>query len=86
MHDHWQYERTRFNNFDYTILDEIMTIKRPGRGHNDTYNDCIIMIDTETSKETPKKVCKNYIVAWSLSINAFNQNICTLWGQNHLSL
>lgn len=81
MHEHWEYERIRYNNFDYTILDEIMTIKRPGRGNNATYNDCIIMIDTETSKETPKKVCKNYIVAWSLSINAFNQNICTLWGQ-----
>lgn len=81
LRDHWEYERIRFNNFDYSILDEIMTIKRPGRGHNDSYNDCIIMLDTETSKEKPNTICRNYIVAWTISINAFHQNIVTLWGQ-----
>ena len=81
LRSHWEYERIRFNNFDYSILDEIMTIKRPGRGHNDSYNDCIIMLDTETSKEKPNSVCSNYIVAWTISINAFHQNIATLWGQ-----
>lgn len=81
MHKHWKYQRSRYNDFDYDILNNIMTIKRPGRGKNESYNDLIIMVDTETTKETPKKVCKNFIVAWTVSINAFGQDICTLWGQ-----
>lgn len=46
----------------------------------DTYNDCIIMLDTETSKERPGEVCKNYVVAWTLSIRAYGQNLVTLYG------
>lgn len=58
-----------------------MYLTRGGKGHGETYNDCIIMLDTETSKEMPGTVCKNYIVAWTISIRAFDQNIVTLWGQ-----
>ena len=53
-----------------------MYLKRAGQGHKgETYNDVIIMADTETSKETPGIQCKNYVVAWSISIRAFNSNI-----------
>lgn len=77
----WEYERSYYKDFDYTILDNIMYITRAGRGHKgETYNECIIMADTETSKERAGEICENYIVAWSLSIRAFNQNIATLYG------
>lgn len=38
------------------------------------------MADTETSKEVPNTICKNYVVAWTISIRAFNTNIVTLYG------
>ena len=55
-------------------------------------NDCIIMADTETSKAKvnewyyDKKLrikyvpVDNYVVAWTLSIRAFDTNIVTLYG------
>lgn len=67
--------------FDYTLLRDIRYIMRSGRAKTrDTYNDCIIMLDTETSKERPGEVCKNYVVAWTLSIRAYGQNLVTLYG------
>ena len=44
------YQFVHHSEFNYQILDNIMYSKRPGRGNNDTYNDCIIMFDTETSR------------------------------------
>ena len=61
-----------------------------------SYSDCIIMADTETSKckkneyEAVKKPKRgnvlqvipvvNYVVAWTISIRAFDRNIVTLYG------
>lgn len=67
-------------DWDYSILDNIMYEKRAGRGDNGTYNDVIIMADTETSKATYADVAENHIVCWSMSIRAFDKNIVTLWG------
>lgn len=51
-----EYRRVLFSEFNYSILNNVMYIKRSGRGENDTYNDVIIMLDTETSKkEQPYK-------------------------------
>lgn len=70
-----------FKFFDYSLLRDIRYIKRAGKARDsDTWNDCIIMIDTETSKEQAETVCKNYIVAWTLSIRAYGQNLVTLYG------
>ena len=66
--------------FDYSILSKVMTITRSGKKNGDTYNDVIIMLDTETSKEKAGTVCKNYVVAWTISIRAFGENIATLYG------
>ena len=66
--------------FDFTILENISAIGRKGSKTSETYNDVIIMADTETSKETPGTVCKNYVVAWTISIRAFDTNIVTLYG------
>lgn len=67
--------------FNYTLLRDIRYVMRSGRAQTrDTYNDCIIMLDTETSKETPGEVCRNYVCAWTISIRAYGQNLVTLYG------
>lgn len=80
FHNEHKYICAHWKDFDFDIFDKIMYIARAGRGDNDTYNDVILMFDTETSKETPGIVCSNYVVAWTLSVRAFNTNICTLYG------
>lgn len=70
-----------WKDFDFSVFDKIMYICRAGNGHKgETYNDCIIMADTETSKERYKENCSNYVVAWTISIRAFDKNIVTLYG------
>ena len=70
-----------WKDFDFSVFDKIMYICRAGNGHKgETYNDCIIMADTETSKEKYKENCSNYVVAWTISIRAFDKNIVTLYG------
>lgn len=77
---HNSYSFRYYKFFDFNILKNIIYIKRPGKGQNDTYNDVLIMADTETSKEEAGKICKNYVVAWTISIRAFDENIVTLYG------
>ena len=79
--DKWQYSFIFWDRFNYEYLSNIMYIKRAGRNENDTYNDCIIMFDTETSKKDPKIIGENHVVAFTVSIRAFNKNIVTLWGR-----
>lgn len=92
------YQFIHHNEFNFNILDNIMYLRRSGKGHNKTYNDVIIMCDTETSKKklkNSKQVNKldsgltareNHVVAWTISIRAFNKNICTLWGHKPSTL
>ena len=76
-----KYQMILWSEFDFTLLQQIMYIARSGKGHSgEIYNDCIIMADTETSKETAGSVCRNYVVAWTVSIRAFDCNIVTLYG------
>ena len=70
-----------WENYNYEILHNIMYVRRPGRGDNESYNDCIIMLDTETSKKDPDKVYENHVVAFTISVRAYNHNIVTLWGR-----
>ena len=77
----WKYRLTYWENFNYEKLSNIMYIKRAGRNDNDTYNDCIIMFDTETSKKDPNVIGENHVVAFTVSIRAFDKNIVTLWGR-----
>lgn len=73
---------TYWEDFNFDIFAKIMYICRSGNGHKgEIYNDCIIMADTETSKETPGVQCRNYVVAWTISLRAFDTNIVTLYGQ-----
>ena len=56
-------------------------VKAKGGRKGITYNDIIIMADTETSKKPLQKE-DNHIVAWSICFRAYHHNIATLWGQN----
>ena len=79
--EQYKYSRCPYKVYNYKTLNNVMYLKRAGQGHKgETYNDVIIMADTETSKETPGMQCKNYVVAWSISIRAFNANLVTLYG------
>lgn len=73
------YQMLYWSDFDYSILNLILWQKRSGRGKGETYNDVIIMADTETSKKPDSE--DNHIVAWTISLRAFSRNIATLWGQ-----
>ena len=77
---HHSYSFLNYRFFDYSVLENISSIGRKGYKQSETYNDVIIMADTETSKETPGTVCKNYVVAWTISIRAFDHDIVTLYG------
>ena len=74
------YQLYHWTDFDYTILQSILYKKRAGRGSNRSYNDIIIMADTETSKKAADTVCENHVVAWTISLRAFDMNIATLYG------
>jgi len=77
-----KYQMIKWSDFDFSLFEKIMYIARSGSSHNgEIYNDCIIMADTETSKEIAGCNCKNYVVAWTISIRAFDTNIVTLYGQ-----
>ena len=77
---HNSYMFIYYKYFDYSKLERITFVRRNGKSKGDSYNEVIIMCDTETSKETPGTVCKNYVVAWTISIRAYDMNIATLYG------
>lgn len=95
---HIPYQFVHHNDFKYEILDNIMYSRRPGKGNNKTYNDCIIMFDTETSRKklskskqssvlpSGLKTRENHLCAWTISIRAFHLNIVTLWGHKPSTL
>ena len=74
-----EYELTFYQDYDFNILKNIMYVTKPGR-NSERISDCIMMLDTETSKSSAGEVCENYLVAWTLSIRAFHKNIVTLYG------
>ena len=80
LFSNWQYEYAKWDQFDYTALCWVMYKHKNGRGNNDSFNEVIIMADTETSKSGIDGVSDNHVVAWTISVRAFNTNICTLRG------
>lgn len=75
-----KYQLMRWDRFKYRKLKNILYTRRAGRGDNDTYSDCIIMADTETSKGVQKGIEENHVCAFTLSIRAYHENIITLYG------
>ena len=93
------YQFVHHTEFDFSILSNIMYIKRAGCSNNSTYNDVIIMFDTETSRKklqnsrqssrmpkTGEVARENHVCAWTISIRAFKLNIATLWGHKPSTL
>lgn len=80
---HLPYKLTYWEDFDYTILSNIMYRKKAGRKNNNSYNDVIIMADTETSKKRnySDDNTDNHVVAFTASLRAFDRNLVTLWGR-----
>lgn len=84
-----EYKLTFYSDFDYTLLNNVPYVRRSGRGGNSSYNDVIIMCDTETSKKHKNKYNdkgqympqENHVVAWTISLRVCNRNIVTLWGR-----
>lgn len=75
-----EYKLQHHKDFNYNLLHKIMYLHRSGRGDNNTYNDVIIMLDTETSKKDASCIDENHICAWTISLRAFDVNIVTLYG------
>lgn len=95
----YEYQFCHHTEFNFKILDNIMYITRSGNTkQRKTYNNCIIMCDTETSKKSLKKASQKvkldsgytarecHVCAWTISIRAFGLNICTLWGHKPSTL
>ena len=82
MHGKITYKMVHHDKFNYKILSNIMYSKRPGKGKNDSWSDAIIMADTETSKKYKRKEWHNHVVAWTISVRAFDMNIVTLYGHS----
>lgn len=76
-----RYKMCFYEEWDYSILKNVLNIRKSGRADNDTYSNCFIMADTETSKKRSDAVWHNHIVAWTISIRAYGYNIVTLWGR-----
>lgn len=70
------YSFVYYKYYDYETLKEICCITRK----KESINDVIIMADTETSKEESGIKCRNYVVAWTISIRSFDLNLVTLYG------
>ena len=88
IRERFEYKYCYYLEFDFSLLNFILSRKKNG-SHNDVkYSEAYIMLDTETSKDHETEFDKegkpipqiNHICAWTLSIRAFHQNICTLRG------
>lgn len=93
MQNGTEYKLTDYTLFDYSILHDIVTIRKAAAWDKRTINDVIIMADTETSKSEPTRYEKlkdgtqkaitqpNHLVCWTVTIRAYNFNIVTLRGR-----
>ena len=81
MKEHYQFDyiRSYWKDYDYTIL-EYIGVKRTAGRNTKRYNNVIIMGDTETSKKKTDEIYQNHVVAWTISLNADGQNVATLYG------
>ena len=86
VRSHYEYKMTFWADYEYNRLKYIMY--KPKTGGNmkyyqkSTYNDVIIMGDTETSRKRSRKIpAINFICAWTISIRAMGFNWVTLWGR-----
>ena len=80
----FDYKCIYYKDFDFKLFDNIDVKYKTTKGRK-SYNDIIIMADTETSKAINYPEClHNYVVAWSISFRAFGKNLVTLYGHDPL--
>lgn len=74
------YKLTYYKDFNYDHFKSI-DLKYKTKAGRHSYNDLIIMADTETSKSINYPLTEdNYVVAWSIAFRAFGHNLVTLYG------
>ena len=71
---------SEWDTYDYTQLHIVKPVKRVTKKGSESYNNAVIMLDTETSKKSHKDGEANHIVAFTISIRYKHDNICTLYG------
>ena len=90
INNYHKYKMVYWDKFDYSFLTRnIMCYKKKGKWRKGTWNDVIIMADTETSKSHEgyeydefgnDDPLPNHIVCWTISLRAYHKNIVTLYG------
>lgn len=82
---HWDsipYKLEYYKNFDFSHF-QFIDLKYKTKAGRYSYNDIIIMADTETAKSINYPKClDNYIVAWSIAFRAYGRNLVTLYGHS----
>ena len=70
------------DDYDFSKLTPcVVATERKGRSQDTrSWNNCIIMADTETSKKDPTIIGRNHVVAWTISCRANGCNLFTLYG------
>lgn len=80
----FDYKCVYYKDFDFKLFENIDCKFKTTKGRK-SYNDIIIMADTETSKPHNYPHClHNYVVAWSIAFRAYGKNLVTLYGHNPL--
>ena len=80
----FDYRCVYYKDFDFKLFENIDCKFKTTKGCK-SYNDIIIMADTETSKPHDYPQClHNYVVAWSIAFRAYDKNLVTLYGHNPL--
>ena len=91
------YTFCHYKKFNYDLLKNISYIISHKNNAFESYNNIIIMADTETSKsrhdepyiekgKTKYKTYQNHVVAWTISLRAYDKNIATLYGRKPSSM
>lgn len=80
------YSFEKWDQYDYSQLHIVKTIKRVIKKGTEAYNNAVMMLDTETSKKSKKDGEANHIVAFTISIRYKHENLCTLYGHRPTEL
>lgn len=80
----YSYTCCTWTEFDYAKFSDVLWTRRAGKRSHETYNECFIMWDTETSKKPDSD--NNHVCAWSVAVRVCHVNVCTLYGQRPAEL
>lgn len=81
MWESFQYTYVYWTEYDFSRLEKYILVGRQFAKVVRTYNDIILMADTETSKSGDPDIIDNHIVCWTISAHAYGVNLFTLYGR-----